>query len=161
MRKPSFLLAAPAALLSALTLAGLLSSCEQRADELPQPTAANSAQARALRRPYDVLQPLGCGISATVRSYFTPDSCRGFVLELADSSRTRLRPTGPLWRSFRPRAGQRVRFGYTYSTDSISGCRGPIYLVGRPVRITCIRPDSIRQDSLHFNKIRLGRATLR
>lgn len=156
------MLAASASLLTALAVGGALSSCEKHAQELPEP-AATSADVRNNTHPTDLLQPTGCSIHATVRRYVTADSCRGFVLQLADSARTRLRPTGPLWRSFQARDGQRVRFGYVADSTRFdsTGCRGPVRLIGRPVRITCIRPDSAGFNASSFRPAALKRGVLR
>ncbi len=113
-------------LFSALVLSGLLSFCKPTAEP----------------------QPVACTIPATIRSYVAPDSSRFTVLELADSTRTRLRPTGPIWQQFQSRIGKRVRVEYVFSKDPTSKdstriYRGPVQVTGRPISLTCIRYDSL------------------
>ncbi len=104
-------------LLPALALSSWLTSCNSREPEAPEPN---------------------CSIPATVQRLTTPDSCRSFVLALAGN--VRLRPVGPLWQAFNPKAGQRVRIEYSSTTDSSGvGCR---VRGGRLARITCIHLDT-------------------
>lgn len=93
---------------------------------------------------------MACTIPATIRSYVAPDSSRFTVLELADSTRTRtrLRPTGPIWQQFQSHIGKRVRIEYVFSKDPTSKdptriYHGPVQVTGRPISLTCIRYDSL------------------
>lgn len=113
--------AAAVALLPAL--GALLTSCKDTTSGVPIPT---------------------CITRATVRRVTGPDSCRSFVLALADSSRTKLRPMGKLWQSFPAQDGKQVLIEYvTASADSTAAVAGCQTRVGKPVTITCIRPDSV------------------
>lgn len=71
-----------------------------------------------------------CSTPATVRNLTGLDGC-GFVLELDNGQR--LEPAGPEWQNFNKSDGMRVSISY------VEEARGSICMVGKTVRLSCIR----------------------
>lgn len=109
-----------AALPAALALGMLVAGCQQTSTSEPEPSPTGS-------------------IPATVRSFVSSDSCRSFLLVLADSGQTKLRPMGKLWQAYQPVNGKRVLIEYitTVADSTLTGCRSR---VGKRVTLTCISP---------------------
>lgn len=109
-----------AALPTALALGMLVAGCQQTSTSEPEPSPTGS-------------------IPATVRSFVSPDSSRTFLLVLADSGQTKLRPMGKLWQAYQPVNGKRVLIEYTAATSD-STLTGSQSRIGKWVTLTCISP---------------------